>query len=300
MLNKPVILHMHLPLSITKRYGKYLLNRCHAHVQCRGENHLLEPEESSGLRRELQMSLIVYYQPSRLTIKPFPRLRCLYMFMPIHYISKALNEIPIEVEKLRRTSRVDTIAVLPLLLNNSLALIPNCPPFFDRISLDNGSIHLVHPRIEFIGFTTFLPVTSKISQDRQLFTQKHNPNFLDDHCVSTVPCFENNEIDMPIGILGHLVKNYDLDQWDVVKPLLGKFGIPLGAVYLLRKWCAGGTNTSLRHMASKVVIVTVLPSSIVTDDREVRRVLAQQPLKNWLNRKLKSCFSCATIRIRGL
>jgi hypothetical protein len=104
---------------------------------------------------------------------------------------------------------------------------------------------------------------------------------------------------MPIGIIGHLVKRYDLDQWDVISPLLMRYGIPIGILYLLRKWCAGGTNTSLRHMASKVVIVTVLPSSNVTNVREVLLVLVQRLLKNWLSRKPKSCFSYAIIPILG-
>jgi hypothetical protein len=65
---------------------------------------------------------------------------------------------------------------------------------------------------------------------------------------------------MPFGILGHLVAEYKSDHWDVAKSLFTKYGIGIGVVYGLRRWCAGGTNQDLRNMASRVVIVTVKPS----------------------------------------
>src|SRR5947207_13064629 len=62
---------------------------------------------------------------------------------------------------------------------------------------------------------------------------------------------------MPFGVLGHLLTEYRIDDWEVVKGPLKRYGIWIALLYGLRRWCAGGTNHSLRHMASKVVIITV-------------------------------------------
>jgi len=75
-----------------------------------------------------------------------------------------------------------------------------------------------------------------------------------DHCHLRV----NSLGDMPFGILSHLLTEYRLSRWDVLKSLLTKYGIPIALIYGLRRWCAGGSNYSMRHMASKVVLVTVL------------------------------------------
>jgi len=62
---------------------------------------------------------------------------------------------------------------------------------------------------------------------------------------------------MPFGILTHVLTEYRLDHWDVLKHVLARYGIPIALIYGLRRWCAGGTNQSLRQMASKVVLITV-------------------------------------------
>ena len=64
---------------------------------------------------------------------------------------------------------------------------------------------------------------------------------------------------MPFGILSHILTEYRLHHWDVLKHMLMRYGIPVALIYGLRRWCAGGTNQSLRHMASKVVLITVPP-----------------------------------------
>jgi hypothetical protein len=63
---------------------------------------------------------------------------------------------------------------------------------------------------------------------------------------------------MPFGILGHVLTEYRIDDWEVIKGPLKRYGIWIVLLYALRRWCAGGTNQSLRHMASRVVLVTVV------------------------------------------
>lgn len=65
---------------------------------------------------------------------------------------------------------------------------------------------------------------------------------------------------MPFGILNHVLTNYEGNPWDLVKDIFWKYAIWILPVYALRRWCAGGTNQTLRRMASRVVIVTVPPT----------------------------------------
>jgi hypothetical protein len=65
---------------------------------------------------------------------------------------------------------------------------------------------------------------------------------------------------MPFPFLGHVLTTYKIDYWEVLKGPFAKYGIGIGLLYALRKWCAGGVNQDLRHMASRVVIITVSPT----------------------------------------
>jgi hypothetical protein len=67
---------------------------------------------------------------------------------------------------------------------------------------------------------------------------------------------------MPFEIISHLLAKHPVNDWTVYRGPLIRYGIALLVLYGIRKWCAGGTNQSLRRMASRVVIVTVCsPSS---------------------------------------
>jgi hypothetical protein len=62
---------------------------------------------------------------------------------------------------------------------------------------------------------------------------------------------------MPFAFLRHVLTTYKLDYWELLKGPLAKYGIGIGLLYALRTWCAGGVNQDGRHMASRVVIITV-------------------------------------------
>lgn len=62
---------------------------------------------------------------------------------------------------------------------------------------------------------------------------------------------------MPFGMLGQIITKYRLDDLGLLKGVLKRYGIWIGLIYGLRRWCAGGKNESLRFMASRVVIITV-------------------------------------------
>ena len=102
---------------------------------------------------------------------------------------------------------------------------------------------------------------------------------------------------MPFGIVSHFLTRYPVNDWSVYRGPLIRYGVGLLVLYGLRKWCAGGTNQSLRRMASRVVIVTVSQISPVEcgetyGGREGRPGLVLLSLKSWQCRKRRLCCWC--------
>ena len=102
---------------------------------------------------------------------------------------------------------------------------------------------------------------------------------------------------MPFGIVSHFLTRYPVNDWPVYRGPLIRYGVGLLILYGLRKWCAGGTNQSLRRMASRVVIVTVNRISPVEctetyGDREGRLDSVLPSLKSWQYRKRRLCCWC--------
>jgi len=64
--------------------------------------------------------------------------------------------------------------------------------------------------------------------------------------------------DMPFGILNYVFTKYRFDDWDTIKGIIWPYGIGIAVIYGIRRWSAGGTNQSLRNLASKVILITVL------------------------------------------
>jgi hypothetical protein len=65
---------------------------------------------------------------------------------------------------------------------------------------------------------------------------------------------------MPVGIIDYVLSTYTADDLSTLYkgPLL-RYAIGALVLYALRRWSAGGTNQTLRQMASRVVLVTVPP-----------------------------------------